>query len=129
MIQRMSWINSRAGDVFVLISHTGRTKNMVELARLARVNGSTVIAITSPDSPLADEAALALVLDVPEDTDVYLPMVSRLAQLTVIDVLATGFTLERGTPFRENLKRVKQALKASRYEKHALREADTQQNN
>ena len=129
VIQRMSCINSRAGDVFVLISHTGRTKNMVELARLARVNGSTVIAITSPDSPLADEAALALVLDVPEDTDVYLPMVSRLAQLTVIDVLATGFTLERGTPFRENLKRVKQALKASRYEKHALREADTQQNN
>ena len=56
-------------------------------------------------------------------------MVSRLAQLTVIDVLATGFTLERGTPFRENLKRVKQALKASRYEKHAIREKDTQQNN
>lgn len=129
VIQRMSCINSRAGDVFVLISHTGRTKNMVELARLARVNGSTVIAITSPDSPLAHEAAIALVLDVPEDTDVYLPMVSRLAQLTVIDVLATGFTLERGAPFRENLKRVKEALKASRYEKNTLREESDQQKN
>lgn len=129
VIQRMSCINSRAGDVFVLISHTGRTKNMVELARLARVNGSTVIAITSPDSPLAHEAAIALVLDVTEDTDVCLPMVSRLAQLTVIDVLATGFTLERGAPFRENLKRVKEALKASRYEKPTLREEDVQQKN
>ncbi|MBD8157122.1 MurR/RpiR family transcriptional regulator [Pantoea agglomerans] len=129
VIQRMSCINSRAGDVFVLISHTGRTKNMVELARLARVNGSTVIAITSADSPLAHEAAIALVLDVPEDTDIYLPMVSRLAQLTVIDVLATGFTLERGAPFRENLKRVKKALKASRYEKHTIREKDDQQKN
>ncbi|MDQ1214620.1 RpiR family carbohydrate utilization transcriptional regulator [Pantoea anthophila] len=129
VIQRMSCINSRAGDVFVLISHTGRTKNMVELARLARVNGSTVIAITSPDSPLADEAAIALVLDVPEDTDVYLPMVSRLAQLTVIDVLATGFTLERGTPFRENLKRVKEALKASRYEKYSPGKEDAPQKN
>ena len=117
VIQRMSCINSRVDEVFVLISHTGRTKNMVELARLARVTGSTVIAITSPDSPLAQHATLALVLDVPEDTDVYLPMVSRLAQLTVIDVLATGFTLERGTPFRENLKRVKDALKESRYDK------------
>ncbi len=120
VIQRMSCINSSAHDVFVIISHTGRTKNMVELARLARVNGSTVIAITSPDSPLAEAATLALALDVPEDTDVYLPMVSRLAQLTVIDVLATGFTLERGTPFRENLKRVKAALKESRYEKPVL---------
>ncbi|MDY0926603.1 MurR/RpiR family transcriptional regulator [Enterobacter sp. CFBP8995] len=119
VIQRMSCINSGPNDVFVLISHTGRTKNMVELARLARVNASTVLAITSPGSPLAAEATLALTLDVPEDTDIYLPMVSRLAQLTVIDVLATGFTLERGAAFRENLKRVKEALKDSRLEKQA----------
>lgn len=117
VIQRMSCINSGPDDVFVLISHTGRTKNMVELARLARENGSTVLAITSPGSPLAEEATLALTLDVPEDTDIYLPMVSRLAQLTVVDVLATGFTLARGADFRENLKRVKEALKDSRLEK------------
>lgn len=117
VIQRMSCINSGPNDVFVLISHTGRTKNMIELARLARVNASTVLAITSPGSPLAAEATLALTLDVPEDTDIYLPMVSRLAQLTVVDVLATGFTLERGAAFRENLKRVKEALKDSRLEK------------
>jgi RpiR family carbohydrate utilization transcriptional regulator len=117
VIQRMSCINSGPNDVFVLISHTGRTKNMIELARLARVNGSTTLAITSAGSPLAMEATLALTLDVPEDTDIYLPMVSRLAQLTVIDVLATGFTLERGAAFRENLKRVKEALKDSRLEK------------
>jgi len=73
-------------------------------------------------------ATLALTLDVPEDTDIYLPMVSRLAQLTVVDVLATGFTLERGTAFRENLKRVKEALKASRLEKPAP-ELRAQQNN
>ncbi|MHB2093842.1 MurR/RpiR family transcriptional regulator [Pantoea dispersa] len=128
VIQRMSCINSGPNDVFVLISHTGRTKNMIELARLARVNASTVLAITSPASPLADEATLALTLDVPEDTDIYLPMVSRLAQLTVVDVLATGFTLARGTAFRENLKRVKEALKASRLEKPAP-ESRAQQNN
>jgi hypothetical protein len=32
----------------------------------------------------------------------------------VIDVLATGFTLRRGAKFRDNLKRVKEALKESR---------------
>ncbi|WP_199756218.1 MurR/RpiR family transcriptional regulator [Candidatus Pantoea deserta] len=129
VIQRMSCINSHPDDVFVLISHTGRTKNMVELARLAGVNGSTVIAVTSPASPLAEVATLALTLDVPEDTDIYLPMVSRLTQLTVIDVLATGFILERGGAIRENLKRVKEALKESRFDKVVTTENAAQQKN
>ncbi|WP_158784843.1 MurR/RpiR family transcriptional regulator [Pantoea sp. BAV 3049] len=117
VMQRMCCINSTEGDVMVLISHTGRTKNLVELAQLARENDATVLAITSSGSPLAREATLALTLDVPEDTDIYMPMVSRLAQLTLIDVLATGFTLRRGATFRDNLKRVKAALKESRFEK------------
>lgn len=117
VMQRMSCMNSGEGDVMVLISHTGRTKNMVELAMMARENDATVLAITSPGSPLANEATLALTLDVPEDTDIYMPMVSRLAQLTLIDVLATGFTLRRGAKFRDNLKRVKEALRESRFDK------------
>ncbi|EEP99247.1 MurR/RpiR family transcriptional regulator [Yersinia ruckeri] len=117
VMQRMSCMNSGEGDVVVLISHTGRTKNLVEMARLARDNDATVIAITSRDTPLAAKATLPLILDVPEDTDVYMPMVSRIAQLTLIDVLATGFTLRRGDKFRDNLKRVKEALKESRFDK------------
>ncbi|CNI79826.1 MULTISPECIES: MurR/RpiR family transcriptional regulator [Yersinia] len=117
VMQRMSCMNSSEGDVVVLISHTGRTKSLVELAHLARENDATVIAITSRDTPLADEATLSLLLDVPEDTDVYMPMVSRIAQLTLVDVLATGFTLRRGAKFRDNLKRVKDALKESRFDK------------
>lgn len=100
VLQRMSCMNCSDGDVVVLISHTGRTKNLVELAQLA------------------------ITLDVPEDTDIYMPMVSRLAQLTVIDVLATGFTLRRGTKFRDNLKRVKEALKESRFDKQLLNLSD-----
>ncbi|OKP52302.1 transcriptional regulator HexR [Serratia marcescens] len=117
VMQRMSCMNSGEGDVVVLISHTGRTKNLVEMAQLARENDATVLAITSRDTPLAQAATLALLLDVPEDTDVYMPMVSRIAQLTLIDVLATGFTLRRGAKFRDNLKRVKEALKESRFDK------------
>lgn len=120
VLQRMSCMNGGPDDVVVLISHTGRTKSLVELARLARDNDALVLAITSRGSPLAREASLALLLDVPEDTDIYMPMVSRLAQLTVIDVLATGFTLRRGAKFRDNLKRVKEALKESRFDKSLL---------
>lgn len=119
IMQRMSCMNSSEGDVVVLISHTGRTKSMVELAQLARENDATVIAITSRDTPLAQAATLPLFVDVPEDTDIYMPMVSRLAQLTLLDVLATGFTLRRGEKFRHNLRRVKDALKESRFEKNS----------
>ena len=117
VVQRMSCMNCSENDVVVLISHTGRTKSLVELAVLARENDAMVIALTSAGTPLAHEASLAITLDVPEDTDIYMPMVSRLAQLTVIDVLATGFTLRRGAKFRDNLKRVKEALKESRFDK------------
>lgn len=126
VLQRMSCMNCDDDDVVVIISHTGRTKSLVELAQLARENDAMVIALTSAGTPLAREATLAITLDVPEDTDIYMPMVSRLAQLTVIDVLATGFTLRRGAKFRDNLKRVKEALKESRFDKEPFVPSDNQ---
>lgn len=117
VMQRMSCMNSTEHDVVVLISHTGRTKSLVELAKIARLNDATVVGITASGSPLAEECSYVLSLDVPEDTDMYMPMASRVAQLTLIDVLATGFTLRRGNKFRENLKRVKDTLRGSRFEK------------
>ncbi len=116
LMQRMSAINSQQGDVVVVISHTGRTKSLVEVARLAKENDATVIGITSEGSPLAKECNIILSIEVAEDTDLYMPMSSRLAQLTLIDVLATGFTLRRGSKFRDNLKKVKDSLRSSRFE-------------
>jgi RpiR family transcriptional regulator, carbohydrate utilization regulator len=117
VMQRMSCINSNEGHVIVLISHTGRTKPLVEVAQLARENNSFVIALTAAGSPLAEQSNLVLSLEVPEDTDIYMPMSSRIAQLVLIDVLTTGFTLRRGAKFRDNLKRVKAGIKDSRFEK------------
>ena len=115
VMQRMSCMNSTEGDVVIFISHTGRTKSLVDVAQIARANDATVVGITSADSPLAKQCNYVLSLEVPEDTDLYMPMASRIAQLTLIDVLATGFTLRRGNKFRENLKRVKDTLRGSRF--------------
>ena len=115
VMQRMSTMNSTDGDVVVLISHTGRTKSLVEIAQIARSNHAVVVGITAKDSPLGRECSYVLSLDVAEDTDMYMPMASRIAQLALIDILATGFTLRRGNRFRENLKRVKESLKDSRF--------------
>lgn len=117
LMQRMSAINSRQGDVVIIISHTGRTKSLVEVASLAKENDATVIGITTAESPLANECNIVLSIDVNEDTDLYMPMSSRIAQLALIDVLATGFTLRRGSKFRDNLKKVKDSLRSSRFDR------------
>lgn len=116
VMQRMCSLNSSEGEVVIFISHTGRTKSLVEVAKIAQQNDATVIGITRPDTPLAKECTYVLSLSVPEDTDLYLPMASRIAQLTLIDVLATGFTLRRGNKFRDNLKRIKDTLKETRFD-------------
>lgn len=53
VLQRMSCMNCDDDDVVVIISHTGRTKSLRELAQLARENDAMVIALTSAGTPLA----------------------------------------------------------------------------
>ena len=117
LMQRVSAINSDQGDVVVLISYTGRTKSLVEVAHLAKENNATVIGITAAGTPLAEACDIVLSMDIAEDTDLYMPMSSRIAQLTLIDVLATGFTLRRGKQFRDNLKKIKDNAISSRFER------------
>ncbi|MBU2955391.1 MurR/RpiR family transcriptional regulator [Marinobacter sp. F3R08] len=115
LMQRMVAAGSSVGDVIVLISYTGRTRETVDIAQLARANGATVIGITNPDSPLARICTVVLGVTAPEDTEVYMPMSSRIIHLTVIDVLATGVTLKRGADFLGHLKKIKESLKPTRF--------------
>lgn len=114
LMMRMMAAACRRGDVLVLFSFTGRTKEMVEVARIGRNAGALVIAITAIASPLAQESSLVLGVEAPEDTDVYMPMQSRTIQLTLIDVLATGVILRRGEDFHGHLKTIKQSLASTR---------------
>jgi RpiR family transcriptional regulator, carbohydrate utilization regulator len=122
----MSAANSAIEEVFILVSHTGRTKDLVEVAALARSKQATVIGITTENSPLAKECTLVLSMNIPEDTDVYIPMASRLAQLTLVDVLATGLILRKGPQFIESLKKVKDGIKESRYKLDGEQDYDEQ---
>ena len=117
LMQRMVAASCATGDVIVLISNTGRTRETVDIAESARANGATVIGITTPESPLAQACTVAIEVTAPEDTDVYMPMASRIIHLTVIDILATGVTLKRGTDFLNHLKKIKDSLKPTRFPK------------
>lgn len=115
LMQRMVSAASNTGDVIVVISYTGRTREIVDVAELARESGATVLGITAAGSPLAEKCSIVIEVDPPEDTDVYMPMTSRMLHLTVIDILATGVTLRRGPDFLKHLKKIKESLRDVRH--------------
>jgi RpiR family carbohydrate utilization transcriptional regulator len=117
LMMRMLASTGTTGDVFFVISHTGRTKEIIDVVQIARESGATIIALTSPGSPLAAISSISLDVDVPENTDEYMPMTSRIVHLVILDVLATGFTLRRGPDFLPHLEKIKNSLLPTRLKK------------
>ena len=107
------------GDCAVVISNSGRSRDLIDAADIARRKGATVIVITASGSPLAQLAQghgqVLLAADHPEDFDRYSPMVSRLLHLTIIDILTTGVALRLGPGLRPMMQEIKRNLRAKRY--------------
>ncbi|GAB3269857.1 transcriptional regulator HexR [Parahaliea aestuarii] len=112
--QRMLTASLRPEDCLLCISYTGRTRAITEVAQLARDSGATVIGLTSPGSPLAKACSMVLGVEGGEDTDLYTPMTSRIAQLVIIDVLVTTLALRKGDDFADHLEAVKRSVAATR---------------
>ena len=94
-------------DVAVVISNTGRTKSLIEVARTTRANGAKVIAVTGSVSPLAAECDVALIVETLDNTNIYTPTISRIAALVVMDVLSTAVALRRGGAHEERFRMMK----------------------
>ena len=120
-VQVMSATMLQPGDCAVLISNSGRSRDLLDVADIARRKGATVIAITASGSPLAHEVQpgsqhILLAADHPEDADRYSPMVSRLLHLMIIDILTTGVALRLGSAqLRPMLQEIKKNLRQRRY--------------
>lgn len=77
-----------AGSPFVLISTSGETKEVLELAKFAHENKLQVIAITTlQQSSLVKVSDIVLSTPVLEDVFRVGNMATRMSQLTVVDVL------------------------------------------
>lgn len=99
------------GDVLVVVSHLGGWPELDRAATAARDNGAAVIALTNPASRLARIATVVFGWDPHEDTSVFTPMSSRLAQLALLDALYVAFALSLGEVGAEKLRRSKDALR------------------
>jgi RpiR family transcriptional regulator, carbohydrate utilization regulator len=118
-VQVMSATMLQPGDCAVVISNSGRSRDLLDAAEIARRKGATTIVITASASPLAHTATgaqqILLAADHPEDYDRYSPMVSRLLHLVIIDILTTGVALKLGSELRPMLAEIKRNLRAKRY--------------
>lgn len=118
-VQLMTATMMRSGDCAVIISNSGRSKDLIDVAEIAQRKGATLIIITASGSPLAQLAQthnqILLAADHPEDFDRYSPMVSRMLHLMIIDILTTGVALRLGPSMRPLLQDIKRNLRTRRY--------------
>ncbi len=119
-VQVMSASMLKPGDCAVIISNSGRSRDLIDVAEIAQRKGATVIVITASGSPLAHLAQqpgqILLAADHPEDWDRYSPMVSRLPHLMIIDILTTGVALRLDSrQLQPMLQEIKRNLRTRRY--------------
>ena len=103
------------GDCAVVISNSGRTRDLMDACDIAKKRGATTIVITASGSPLATAGQIHLTADHPESYDRYSPMVSRLMHLLIIDILATTVALRIGETLQPALREMKNNLRNKRY--------------
>ena len=99
-----------AEHAVIVCSLTGQTPELIEAVKLAHNYGAKVIAITRPDSPLAELADVVLALQGVETSFIYKPTAARYGMLLAIDVLATELALSMPEANQERLRRIKLAL-------------------
>jgi len=103
-------------DVAVGISHSGSTKDIVDSLSLAKSSGATVICITNyMRSPIAKISDIELFTASREATFRSGAIASRIAQLSVIDVLFLGVLMSRYDSTVKSLEKTTEAVKTKRY--------------
>lgn len=106
----------KQGEVFIVISHSGSTKDIVDVINVANKSGGETISIVSVmKSPVTKVSKHVLCVEAPETNFKFEPMTARIAQLSVIDFLAVGVSLIRSDEVLDNLRKSRVALIDKRY--------------
>jgi len=100
----------KPGDIAFVISNTGTTRSIIEIARIARENGAKVISLTGSDSLLTTYCDVSIIVETLENTNTYTPTISRIAALVVIDILSTAVGMRRPQEEQARVTRMKRQL-------------------
>lgn len=104
--RKKQWMHAetaRPGEVSLIFSQSGHTRQMVEIATAVRAGGARVVAVTAGESPLA-RVADAVVAVLPYDrTELMTPLASRLNHHLVTNMLVTAIAIASGSEFPDQL--------------------------
>jgi len=110
------------GTVAMGFSHRGETIETTDFLRIAHESGAQTIALTnSPDSSFARAADCLLVTEAREPAFRAGAMVSRIAQLAVVDCLFAGVAQRRYGETVEALRRSREATRRPRLGKSSMK--------
>lgn len=100
-----------AGDVVVGFSHSGTTREVTGPMALAHSGGALTIAVTNVhESPITHHADIVLLTHARESPFRIGATSSRIAQLTLVDILFTRIVQKGGDKTRDVLRRTRNAL-------------------
>lgn len=110
VLQAMSASALGEKDVVVGISHTGSNRDVLHAMKLAKKNGATVICITnSSKSPITQISDILLHTASKETLFRTDAISSRIAQLTIIDVLVAVLAMNDYENYYENLEKTRKS--------------------
>ncbi|NDL56833.1 MurR/RpiR family transcriptional regulator [Phytoactinopolyspora mesophila] len=102
-----------AGDVVVAISHSGRTREVLDLIAEAAARGAIVVAVTNdPSSPIARHADIVLRTSAGLDGFRSEGVLARHAQLAVLDLLYVAVVQRTSAQSAEALTATREAVRA-----------------
>ncbi|KYD10675.1 MurR/RpiR family transcriptional regulator [Heyndrickxia sporothermodurans] len=98
-------------DLVILISHSGSTKDMMEILDIAKKNGTKTIGITNfAKSPLSQKVDIPL-FTASQETDYRSEALSsRIAQLSIIDALYVNVMAKQDNLGKESLQKMREAI-------------------
>jgi DNA-binding MurR/RpiR family transcriptional regulator len=106
------------GDVAVLISYSGETKDIIDTMKVARESGAAIVVITKYGrNTLSEGADIKLFLSSPETSMRSGAMGSRIAQLNMIDILFSGVASIEYTSIKKYLDRSHRVTSLKKYNK------------
>lgn len=114
-MQLMSASQLTTADVAVVISHSGASKETLDIAKLLKEKGVPTIAITNyAKSPLSKIADVSLYTVSQETAFRSEALASRIAELSLIDALFTAVMMRRGDAARASLQQMREAISMRR---------------
>ncbi|NDW05969.1 MurR/RpiR family transcriptional regulator [Jiella pacifica] len=94
---------ARPGELALIFSQSGATRQMVELAKATREKGATVLSITAGDTPLAAVSDHVIAVTPYDHTELLTPLASRLNHHLVVNMLVTAIAVMTGNEFPDQL--------------------------